>query len=245
MIRTIVVSLEHATERRDQIRELMQERNDLNWAFFDAQGPESACPLTNDNERQMAKFGRPLSNAEVGCFKSHYSIIREHAQQNGADWLLVLEDDVWLDPAFDLKEVTTFCDTRSIRYCRLFAKAHKPAEAIGMLSGFRQVIRFTTDPYGTQAYLLHRDGAARFIENLTHIERPIDDELGRFWRHGLYPISVFPFPTVERSVPSSIGNERDQGNQKRIYFRPDLIAHRIKEKASKIMANRAFKIARA
>lgn len=243
MINTLVVSLKHATERRAQMCELLQGRHDLNWDFFDAQGPDSPLSLTSNSERQIAKFGRPLTNGEVGCFKSHYKVISEHAQQNKDDWLLVLEDDVWLDPAFNLEEVITYCDTHELTYCRLFAKAYKPAEVIGMLSGFRQMVRFKTDPYGTQAYLIHRKGAARFIDSVEHIDIPVDDEIGRFWRHGLYPVSVFPFPVVERSVPSSIETGRDQGNVQRVFFRPDLIAHRVKEKIGKILANRAFKLA--
>ncbi|MEM6538156.1 MAG: glycosyltransferase family 25 protein [Pseudomonadota bacterium] len=231
-----VVSMVEASHRREQITEVLNQRHDIQWEFFDALGPESPMVvLPCDQNKQRARFGRTLTGGEVGCFKSHYKILRDHAQATG--WLLVLEDDVWFDPDFNLIELVDHIQSRGLDYCRLYAKHHKSAVVIGMLSGFRQVIRYKTDPYGTQSYLIHARGAARFVEAVKSIEIPVDDELGRFWIHGLWPVCVFPFPIVERSVPSALEASREKANATRRQFRISALGLRILEKARKILAN--------
>lgn len=232
-----VISLP-GSSRREQVRENLGARPDACWSFFDGLTARAEVPgLLSQPDRQVARFGRTLSDAEIGCFKSHVSLLRDFLYHRTHPWLLVMEDDVWLDDRFDIAEVIDFAEARGLHYIRLFAKAYKPARVIGSLSGFRQVIRFTTDPYGAQAYLISREGAHAFLDTIGYIERPVDDELGRFWRHGLLPVAVFPFPAVERAVASTLEKEREAGNQVRIRYRHDLLAHRIAEKLRKTMAN--------
>jgi len=232
-----VISLESAVERRSAIFEFLSQRTDLDWTFFNALGPHDESPIGPSEKDQISKFGRPLTAAEIGCFRSHYQILLDHSLQDKDAWLLVLEDDTWIDPTFDIQEVLEFCNKNKIDYCRLFAKSYKPARVIGWISGFRQIIRFKTDPYGAQAYLINIFGAKRIVGGLTSIVLPIDDELGRFWRHGLAPISVFPFPVVERNAVSQIEAHRNHRNKSRIYWRIDLISFRIAEKIRKTIYN--------
>jgi len=232
-----VISLASAVERRSNIFECLSQRTDLDWTFFDALGPYDESPIGPCVKDQISKFGRPLTAGEIGCFKSHYQILLDHSLQNNDAWLLVLEDDIWIDPGFDIQEVLEFCNKSKIVYCRLFAKSHKPARVIGWISGFRQIIRFKTDPYGAQAYLINIFGAKKIVAGLTKIVLPIDDELGRFWRHGLTPISVFPFPVIERNAVSQIEAHRNQRNKSRIHWRIDLISFRMAEKIRKTIYN--------
>jgi len=223
--------------RRKQVAENLRELQDVRWSFFDGLTAEVEVPgISNIPERQIGRFGRVLGNAEIGCFKSHVSLLTNFLHLRTHPWLLVMEDDVWLDDRFDIGEVMDFAEAQGLHYVRLFAKAYKPARVIGSLSGFRQVIRFKTDPYGTQAYLISKQGANAFLKNLKFIERPIDDEFGRFWHHGLLPVSVFPFPAAERALGSTIEKDRDGGGP-RIRYRGDLLAFRAVEKLRKSMTN--------
>jgi glycosyl transferase family 25 len=234
----VVVSMASAADRRALIAADLAERPGENWSFFDAlSADDEVAGLEVSADRQTARFGRPLGRAEIGCFRSHYRIMDDFSRAGTSPWLLVLEDDVWLDPKFDIDEVVAFADAHARPYVRLFAKMYKPARIIGMLSGFRQVLRFSTDPYGTQAYLVSREGAKAFVDSVSAIDRPIDDELGRFWRHGLDPVCVFPFPVVERAVSSSVEGDRASGGLVRARLRPDLVAHRLAEKARKLWCN--------
>lgn len=236
-LKTKVISLASAFDRRSMVSECLLQRADLDWTFFDAFGAIGDCPLESCERKQISRFGRPLTSAEIGCFKSHYKILHTHARQDKEEWMLVLEDDVWIDPSFDIQDVIGFCNTNKIDYCRLFAKSYKPARVIGWISGFRQIIRFKTDPYGAQAYIINISGAKKVLDGLTGIFMPIDDEFGRFWRHGLAPISVFPFPVVERATLSQINTLRIKANTSRCRWRIDLISFRIAEKLRKSIYN--------
>jgi glycosyl transferase, family 25 len=238
-----VISLKKSQTRRDYIAKILAENGQLNWSFFDALTPDSPVPgLDVDYESQLDHFGRRLNGGEIGCFKSHFSVIRDFLDNGTRNWLLVLEDDVWFDTNFDLRELVDFIDQKDIDYIRLFAKMYKDADRIAMLSGFRQIVRFRTDPYGAQAYVINKRGAKAFLDGLTSIELPIDDELGRFWRHGLEPFGVFPFPVVERSVASSLETQRNDGQKTRSKYRWRLLAFRVSEKIRKQRHNAVFKM---
>jgi glycosyl transferase, family 25 len=240
-----VISLKKSQPRRDYIAKILTENGQLNWSFFNALTPDSVVPgLEVDYDSQLDHFGRRLNGGEIGCFKSHFSVLRDFVDNGTRNWLLVLEDDVWFDTNFDLRELIDFIDRKGIDYIRLFAKMYKDADRIAMLSGFRQIVRFRSDPYGTQAYVINKRGAKAFLDGLTLIEQPIDDELGRFWRHGLEAFGVFPFPAVERSVVSSLEVERDDGQKTRSKYRWKLLAFRISEKLRKQRHNAVFRMSK-
>lgn len=234
----VVISLADAVDRRSAVSQNLQGRDDAAWRFFDALKADSdVSGLTSSPERQIARYGRQLGASEIGCFKSHYAVMQAFVREGATPWLLILEDDVWLDPAFDLTEVIDAAEQRDLKCVRLFAKMYKPARVIGMLSGFRQLIQYKTDPYGMQAYLISKAGAAALLSSIASIDLPIDDELGRFWRHNLPPVSVFPFPAVEKAVPSNLESDRKTHGASRVAWRFDLIAFRVGEKLRKMAFN--------
>jgi glycosyl transferase family 25 len=236
-IETVVVSLKDALDRRDEVKDNLDANVQLSWRFFDACTAETDVGIESSERIQISRFGRSLSAGEVGCFKSHFKVMTDFVANSNSEWLLVIEDDVWLDPRFDLKEVTDVCKNNNINYMRLYAKAYKPAKFVHRISRFNQIIRFSTDPYGTQAYLINKAGATRFIESLDGINVPIDDELGRFWNNSLTPYAVFPFPAIERNVHSQIEQSRVAGTRQRKKFELGLILFRISEKVKKTIYN--------
>lgn len=147
----------------------------------------------------------------MGVFKSHVSLLDEFERTPDGEWLLVLEDDVWLDVQFPFDEIIAVLEQKGAHYLRLFARRHKPADVL-MNIGPRQIIRYRTDPYGAQAYLINKTGVRRFRQAFDTIDRPVDDELGRFWVHGLEIYSIFPFPAVERGA-SLIQTDRGQAQR--------------------------------
>lgn len=200
-----IISLKESIERRAFLTNNIKFPSSIPWSFFDADtGLDEKGQLVSDRGAQRRQFGRCLTKGEVGCFRSHYNKLSQFLSSGSADWLLVLEDDVWIDSNFDFQELVDILERRSINYIRLFAKMFKPADIVEHLSGFRQIIRFRTDPYGTQAYLINKRGCKAFLKNIQVISIPIDDELGRFWRHKLDAYCVFPFPVVERNTHSSL-----------------------------------------
>jgi glycosyl transferase family 25 len=207
-----VISLTSSHERRRAVEENLKHFP-YPWSFFDALTGESPSELVESPERQMQHFGRRMSTSEVGCFKSHVQAIVDFERDPDMRWLLVVEDDVWLDTQFDFADILNILETRRIHYFRLFARRYKKADVLVHIEP-RQIIRFRTDPHGMQAYLIDKVGARRLRGAFQTIDRPIDDEVGRFWVHGLDQYSIFPFPAVERGL-SILQTTRAQEQRKK------------------------------
>lgn len=186
-------------------RQRMAEQLDaagLDWSFFDA------CTSLPDDlsyhaERAVAAHGRALTRGELGCFASHWELWKLAAASDGPEVMLVLEDDLLVNPVFfrEMKQVAAAA--RPFGYLRLYAKV--PA-GMRLEAEFldRHVARFSGRAYGTQAYLITPDTARRWLRSIREVVRPVDDEIDRFWAHGVPIRSVFPFPVMEVNYGSTI-----------------------------------------
>lgn len=240
---TQVISLLSASARREQIKRNLDANRSIQWSFFDAATATTPTVLTSDANRQRNRFGRALTAAEIGCFKSHFQVLQRFVDSSSADWVLVVEDDVLLDPLFDFNDAVRLAADRDLGYLRLYAKKMVPflqVEAIGA----RQLVRYLTDPYGAQAYLISRPAASRFLATIEGITLPIDDELGRFWKNGLIPYALFPFPVLESAAPSTIEDLRNLENRQRQDYSPARLSFRMLEKLAKTSINLRLKLER-
>lgn len=201
-----VISLETSQDRRRLVTENLRDLK-LPWKFFKALRGDDPCAYSADEKNQIVRFGRNLTKSEIGCFKSHVSVLSEFETYPDLKWLLVIEDDVWVDTLFDFSATVEWLESQGINYLRLYARRWKSADVIAHWNE-RQFIRFKTDPYGAQAYLINRIGAQAFRASFKSIDMPIDDELGRFWRHGLEIYALFPFPVIERAATSTLQSDR-------------------------------------
>jgi glycosyl transferase family 25 len=236
-----VINLEKDAARRQAVTENLKDFNGGNWSFFKALGSDSPCSHVPDPAGQLIRYGRELGPGEIGCFKSHVAVMQAFIADPDAEWLLVLEDDVWVDVLFDYQKVIRDAEKLGINYVRLYAKRFKPARVIHGW-GEHQLIRYETDPYGTQAYLINKPGAQRFLESVKTITMPIDDELSRFWVNGLDTYAVYPFPVIEKSARSNLSGERAR---RKADLKFGIIGHtwfRISEKIAKTLANLSFLI---
>ena len=178
----------------------------LDWAFFDAcTAPPHDLPYLPD--RALAVHGRELTPGELGCFASHWALWKLVAAEDGPDLLLVLEDDLLLDPVFFSRLDAVAAAARRFGYLRLYAKV--PA-GMRLETSFldRHVARFSGRAYGTQAYLIDRASAQRWLSSIPAIVRPVDDEMDRYWQHGIPIRSVFPAPVIEVNYGSTIEAKR-------------------------------------
>ena len=199
-----VISLPGSPRRDGMARQL--DAIGLDWRFFDA----LTCPpadIPYDPRQAMRAMGRPMSAGELGCFASHRALWREMAESPPARLMLILEDDLLLDPHFFAR--MDDIATAAIRYPYLRLYALRPGH-LHTEDTFleRYVGRFTGRADGTQAYFLRQDGALRLIESIRSVARPVDKELDRYWAHGLPIRAVFPFPVLELDNGSQIGAGR-------------------------------------
>lgn len=233
-----VVSLVEATARRARVTADLAGFPHP-WTFLDGCRADTPSVATPAPEAQIARFGRVLTGGEIGCFKSHLQALESFDAPGAPDWLLVLEDDVWIDPDLDLAGLIAVLEAEEIGYLRLFQRTHVPGWPVIQL-GPRQIVYLATDPYGTQAYLISRRAAARFRRHLARtgnrIVRPVDDEFGRFWEHGLEIFALVPSPAVERTAPSVLEGDR----QVSAGTRPAKGAHRWSHQIGDAMAKRLW-----
>jgi len=74
--------------------------------------------------------------------------------------------------------------------------------------GSKQLVQLRAPAYGTQGYVITRAGAQRLVQYCSHVVRPIDSQLDRYWEHGIANLCLFPFPIIEEFGESTIGAER-------------------------------------
>lgn len=229
-----VISLKDSAERRAAVEDNLRGFS-LPWAFLDACRAGDESGLAEDPDAQRHHFGRALTPGETGCFKSHMKALAEFDADPALDWLLVIEDDVWLDPAFPYGELAGWLEDKGIGFLRLFAREWRHAYPRYRF-GERQILFLASDPYGTQGYMISREAAGRFRAHVTAILRPIDDEIGRYWANGLDNHLLFPFPLVERHMTSTMGAARDASVEER----PPQSVARLRRKAADFVAKRAY-----
>lgn len=209
-VRTIIrcISLADADTRREHMRAQL-DRAGHDWAFFDAC---TALPadLPYDERASIAAHGRPLTKGELGCFASHWQLWQLIAAEPDDTVLLVLEDDVLLDPFYFARIDEVASAMRPYGYLRLYAKVPAGLRLDGPFLD-RHIGRFSGRPYGTQGYLLTPATARRFLASIGQVVRPVDDEMDRFWAHGIPARTVFPFPLIELNFGSTIEAKRRQG----------------------------------
>lgn len=238
-VEIVVISLASAAARRASV-EAMFSGTGLTWSFYDAQrglDPD----LSYDVATVKRRFGRTLSPPEIGVYSSHYAVLKRFLETGTADYVLVLEDDCILDTAFPLHELAELSREHGIGYMRLFGKHYAKATRVGFFYD-RSIVRFQSSPAGTQGYLMSKAAARRFIETGRSVEATIDLALDRFWETGIALFSVFPYPIIERFVPTSIPMQPYEGA---LDARGKLTwtLWRIAEKGRKVLAN--LRLARA
>jgi glycosyl transferase family 25 len=203
-----VISLPTSFDRRSRISQGL-EGFALPWRFFDAVSDEyDDASLRYNDTMALAAFGRRLSRREIGCFHSHYTVFKEFLEDAAARWLIVFEDDLVVDLGFDFSGLVSYLESASIDCIRLYCRRWKSASVLGYF-GYRQVLRFRTDPYGIQSYVINKRAAAAILANISDVRRPFDDELGRFWEHGVPIVGLFPFPVLEASTVSTLERSRE------------------------------------
>jgi glycosyl transferase family 25 len=208
----IVISMADAYERRARFEE--RARNaPVPWSFRPAH--TGLHPALHYDEQSAIVFkGRPLRPGELGCFSSHYAAW-EDLQSDVADQYLVLEDDVIVDWTFIGKLAEVNLAEMGINYLRLYYKFPVRASLVkeNFVERARSIVELSGPAFGTQGYAITKAGAQIFLNHCRAVVRPVDDEMDRSWVHGLLNLAVFPFPIMEESAASTIGDVRFEAYQ--------------------------------
>jgi len=195
------ISMANSATRRQRMAAQLNETG-LPWRFFDAlRGPTDDLIL--HKRLWLYLNGCTLLDNELGCYASHYQLLKLHAASTEDDILVILEDDAILDTLF-FKDVSQIVNaTRRYGYLRLNAQMAANYSEVEIL-GRRRIIRYRAKVHGCLAYAITPKMAARFVQHFKHVYRPIDIEFDRFWQHHVPILCLYQPVAIEASAPTSI-----------------------------------------
>lgn len=202
-----VVSLSDAADRRAAFSR-RAENAAVSWRFFDAHRALDSY-LTYDPSDATRHHGRVLQAGELGCYSSHVSLWRQLVE-DGADQYFIFEDDVIID--WKMIQILSEHDfsANGQNYVRLYYK--NPCQSMVLAQKYptraTSLLQLFGRAYGTQGYIITREGASRLMAACRKVRRPIDDQMDRFWEHGVPNLALFPFPLLDEAVDSEIGAQR-------------------------------------
>ena len=223
--RPFVISLATAKSRRKRFT--ATAATTLRWEFFDASTGLDAT-LRYDARNALRRGGRSLSQAELGCYSSHYRLWQALLADGAADRYLILEDDVQVDWPFIERLADADRATVPWSLLRLWFTLPVPSRKVfGPLFGTYQVVELLDHGFGAVAYVIDKAAAARLVAALKEVVVPVDVAIEQGWRHGLRNLAVFPFPVLHPIGPSQIGGERWTDAPKSLVMRAERGARRV------------------
>lgn len=159
-------------------------------------------------------YGCDMSNSEIACYLSHFSIFEKIVAEN-IDVALVMEDDIGC--AEDLGAVLegllneTHPQWSVVRLqsskttVRYGENKRATGTTVGQVAG-RDLCRIETTVLGGCAYLIRKEAAAAMLIYGKRIFLPIDQTLDRHWENGILPFVVRPLPVWQsEDFASEIG----------------------------------------
>jgi len=202
-----VISLSTATERRAQFQQTVAA-SAIDWSFFDAHTALQG-DLRYSAPNSIVHHGRTLRNGELGAYSSHYALW-QWLLTSDCEQIVVFEDDVQVDWEY-LQFLTRHDFTAmGIPYLRMYTKIPARWRYVQspFLDRYHHLIRFTSYALGTQGYLLTKAGARSFVQHGQDIRYPVDAFMDQYWEHKVANLGIYPFPIYERSIASTIGEQR-------------------------------------
>jgi glycosyl transferase, family 25 len=204
-----------AVERRAEFAETARNARS-SWGFVDA-ATNAPAGLPYAAGSAVRRFGRALTRPEVGAFASHFqawtALLESSDEQR-----IVLEDDVLVDwRALDRLAELDFAGL-GLDLLRLYAThpfRHR-VEIRRFLGPHQHLVQARGMFLGSQGYVLTRRAAARLVALSAPIRMPVDWFLSRYWELGFPNYCLFPFPLIERSVASNIGDRSEQTRLHRV-----------------------------
>lgn len=210
-----VINLARDTVRRAHMDAVLA-RVGLSATFVpavDGRSLQAADRARYDPARALRVYGKPMLDAELGCYLSHDRLWQRLLDEGHAA-ALILEDDIEIDPALPgvLADLLACPDWLVVRLHTMRGRVLTPRRAafrgreVATLRDGAGLFRLRTHTLGAAAYLIRAEGARRLLDYGRRIALPIDQTMDRFWENGIVPYVVRPFPVRQRAeFASSIG----------------------------------------
>ena len=178
-----------------------------NFSFFDAVDPKELVPSTLD---ALADKHRPfigMSSGQFGCSLSHYFAVENWFKNGLGDFLLILEDDVWVTEQIQsLDGLLSACDALPYDVLKIGGHISKRGRLAFKLAQFNETaIVYPIDPtLCTVAYVLRRESAEKFLGHIELFSECIDVQLYRVPKDDFVVLEASPYLFIETGVASTI-----------------------------------------
>ncbi|HYQ14809.1 MAG TPA: glycosyltransferase family 25 protein [Polyangiaceae bacterium] len=203
-----VISMPSAQERRAIFASAARDAR-TPWQFVDAcTAPPAELPYSD--QAAVRRFGRALSRGEIGCFASHFEAWKSLLASRDAQ-RIVLEDDTIVDWSLMDRIAEVDFAAHGLDLVRFYSThPFKHSVAVQRFLGPHTHLLQTSGMFlGTQGYVLTREAAERLVRLARGITMPVDWFMNRYWAYGFRNYCLFPFPLIERFVPSEIGDRSE------------------------------------
>lgn len=227
-IQIILINLNSDTERLSRIAERLR-RMGLDYVRMPAvEGKSLEITGRIFNEaafrRNMGKF---TNKNEIACYLSHYEALKLFLQ-SGKKYGLILEDDMVFNSDFrKILESVLSLDFRwdFIKFNAASDKGFGNVKVCGLFGKYKLVASlFSKKKSG--AYIVNRKAAGNLIEKLLPMTVPFDHEMVKFYKYGIRQYSVFPSPSEEEKIGSSIGGYGKKKSKLPFYKRASVFFYR-------------------
>jgi len=182
--------------------------------LFDAVDGRQDMPELKDGEkisnlRSLINRRRLLTSTEVGCYLSHYRLIK-CAYEAGESHVLIFEDDAILEPNFSdtLKEIVQLADDYHL--VRLMARKVRKRIILADLTPHYHLTKPIRGALGAQGYILNRAGMKKILTQGKVLSMPIDKLYDSFFLFNLNCYCVEPHCIYELDHPTQIDKAYDQ-----------------------------------
>ncbi|MCG8533752.1 MAG: glycosyltransferase family 25 protein [Pseudomonadales bacterium] len=153
-----------------------------------------------------------LTSSEVGCYLSHYRLIKK-AYNAGFEHVGLFEDDVVAEPGLGdaIRSILTLGEEAHL--VRLMSLKIRKRKIVQPLNEPFQLVRPVRGALGTQGYILNREGMKRIIKAASTIYMPIDSFYDSFFVYNFNCFTIEPHAIYELEGPSNIKKTEDGINK--------------------------------
>lgn len=191
-MKIFIVSLDNATQRRNRVKEVMNDLG-IEFEFFDAINgfnglPDRLLGCPDDTHRKIFR-SRPLTPGEKGCYASHYLLWEKCIELN--EPIMVLEDDFLPTQYFMSVFTRLSCLHDKYEYLRLEPQIGD-ATSLEFLDGL-QILFWHNNVRSTTGYSISPSGAMRLVNHSKKWLCSVDNFIGESYRTGLKATGILPY----------------------------------------------------
>lgn len=156
-----------------------------------------------------------LTSSEVGCYLSHYRLIRK-AFDEGLSHVALFEDDVVAEEGLGEVMRNILKLGEEAHLVRLMSLKIRKRKIVQPLTGTFNLVRPVRGALGTQGYILNREGMKRILKAGSTIYMPIDSFYDSFFVYNFNCFTVEPHAIYELGDTSNV-KKMDGGIDKRLW----------------------------